>query len=622
MTPPTTAHPPRAAALLLLGLAACAKPVAPAAPAPEPVARPAADPARVAAAAGSVEDERLRRLLHDHWEHVLRASPELATHLGDRRYDDRLAERSVAAAEQDRRALRAFLSRAGAIDPARLTPADRRWRALFRAALSDELDAAVCAFEQWSFSPRFNPMADLFSVLDVQPVDDETAAARLLRRLEAFPPTVDQHLDALRAGLADGRVVNATSAQLVVEQVRRVVEQPTKDWPAASLGPDGGEGWRADWRTRLVATLNAEVRPALARYLEVLEAEILPAARGDEAPGLATVPDGEACYGARLRHYTTLDLDADTIHQRGLEALEGIHAEFRALGPSTVGTGDLSAIFEALRTDPALRFGSAEEIVAKAEVALARAQEAVPAWFDTLPETPCVVTEIPAHEAPYTTIAYYRQPNPDGSKPGEYFVNTHAPTTRPRHEAEVLAFHESVPGHHLQIARSYELPDVPAFHRYGGATAFVEGWALYTERLADEMGLYSSDVDRLGMLSFDAWRAGRLVVDTGLHAKGWSREEAVAFLLDNTPLAENNVVNEVDRYVTWPGQAVAYKTGQLHLRALRAEAEEALGEAFDVGAFHDVVLGQGAVSLPLLSEQVRDWVKEVRGRVDGGGETH
>jgi uncharacterized protein (DUF885 family) len=222
-----------------------------------------------------------------------------------------------------------------------------------------------------------------------------------------------------------------------------------------------------------------------------------------------------------------------------------------------------------------------------------------------------VVKRIEPYEEKDSTIAYYRQPATDGSRPGTYYVNTYAPETRPRYEAEALAFHESVPGHHVQIAIAQELPGLPEFRRHLGVTAFVEGWALYTERLADEMGLYSSDVDRLGMLSFDAWRASRLVVDTGLHAKGWSRAQAIAFLRDNTALADNNVDNEVDRYIGWPGQALAYKLGQLEIQRLRADAQRRLGARFDVAAFHDALLANGAVSLKVLAGELDRWVAAV-----------
>jgi uncharacterized protein (DUF885 family) len=229
------------------------------------------------------------------------------------------------------------------------------------------------------------------------------------------------------------------------------------------------------------------------------------------------------------------------------------------------------------------------------------------------------VRRVPAHEAPYTTIAYY-WPAVPGEAPGFYVVNTSAPETRPRFEARALAFHESVPGHHLQIALAQELPALPAFRRHLGTTAFVEGWALYSERLADELGLYRDDLDRIGMLSFDSWRAARLVVDTGVHAKGWTREQAVRFMLENTPLAENNIRNEVDRYITWPGQALSYKLGQLELRALRTEAEAALGPRFALADFHDVVLGAGAVPLPVLRQRVQAWVARGGGAARAAGD--
>jgi uncharacterized protein (DUF885 family) len=389
------------------------------------------------------------------------------------------------------------------------------------------------------------------------------------------------------------------------------------EWPIARHAVLGDLG--ADLvATRVADAISAHLRPALTRYRDALQAELIPAARGDDAPGLAglNVPQAErdACYQALIQRHTTLALSPEDLHQTGLRELARIHGEMRVIGARALGVWDRAALFARLRTDPALHFHTGSEIVASAEAALRAAEAAVPRVFSTLPQTPCVVAEIPEFEAPYTTIAYYRQPDPTGGKPGEYFVNTYAPESRPTFEARALAFHESVPGHHLQIARAYELPDTPAFLRFEGATAFVEGWALYSERLADELGLYPSDLDRLGMLSFDTWRAARLVVDTGVHHLGWSREQAVQFMLENTPLAENNVRNEVDRYITWPGQALAYKTGQLEILALRAEAQAALGPRFDLAGFHEAVLGAGAVSLPVLRARVEAWVASVRAR--------
>jgi uncharacterized protein (DUF885 family) len=279
-----------------------------------------------------------------------------------------------------------------------------------------------------------------------------------------------------------------------------------------------------------------------------------------------------------------------------------------ALGRRVFGTDDFAAIQARLRGDRALYFDTREEIEAKARQALERAQASLPAWLGRPPRTPCVVKRVEPFEEKDTYIGYYRQPAVDGSRPGAYHVNTYAPKTRPRFEAEVLAFHEAIPGHHVQIAIAQELVGIPEFRRHLGVTAFVEGWALYTERLADELGLYSGDVDRLGMLSFDAWRASRLVVDTGIHSLGWSRARAIAYMRENTFLADNNIDNEVDRYIDWPGQALAYKLGQREVLALRREAERRLGARFDLRAFHDVLLGNGAVSLAVLKDVVARWI--------------
>jgi uncharacterized protein (DUF885 family) len=304
----------------------------------------------------------------------------------------------------------------------------------------------------------------------------------------------------------------------------------------------------------------------------------------------------------------------EELHALGQAEIARTDRELAALGKKVLGTPDLASTIAKLRTDKALYFQSREQILAAAQNALDRAKAATPKFFAVLPKTDCVMREIPAHEAPYSTVAYYRQPHYDGTKPGEYFINTFKPETRARYELEALTWHESVPGHHTQIAISQELGAMPMFRKLDGSTAYVEGWALYTERLAEEMGLYTADIDRLGKLSFDAWRASRLVVDTGLHAMGWTRAQAEAYMREHTALTEVNISNEVDRYIGWPGQALAYKIGQLEILKLRAEAEEQLGAAFDIKAFHAVVLSAGAVTLPVLDERVRSWIAGVAAR--------
>jgi uncharacterized protein (DUF885 family) len=533
--------------------------------------------------------------------------------MGDSRFDGELTDPSPAARRAWVEARRGFLDRAQALRGVRpaLSPDETVTLELLIEELATSLDREVCRFEVWAISPRFNAFVDASDLaVDLRP-DTPARAAALRSRLKQVPATVRAQILDLRTGLREGLVTNAASAQKVLDQVNEELKKEVTSW--AIWQAAGDEGADPAHRAAVQQILEQEWVPAFTEYRDFLEGELLPAARPAGREGLAALSLGPACYQTLVREFTTLPAaTAEDRHAAGLRALEGIHAEFRDLGERTFGTRDLGAIFTRLREDPALRFTTEDEVQAKAEQALARARETMPRAFGILPQQDCVVVRIPAHEAPYTTIAYYRQPTPE--EPGRYYVNTWQPTTRPRHEAEVLAYHESIPGHHLQIAIAQERKELPAFRRHLGATVFVEGWALYIERLADEMGLYSGDLDRLGMLSFDAWRASRLVVDTGVHHYGWSRERAESFLRENTPLALNNVENEVDRYVTWPGQALAYKTGQIEIWRIRREAEAELGTRFDLRGFHDVVLAGGAVTLPVLEARVLAWVRDQKAK--------
>lgn len=580
----------------------CAKTVAPAPP-PE-IAAPA--PTEADATRG-VASPLLRAVVGEHWDATMARYPTWASRLGDHRFDDRLFDPSTEARRAWLRRQQQWALRLSALPDASLSPSDRLTRDLLLQELRDALALEVCRFEQWSVSARDNAWVELQELGEQATWTDPRAEAAYLARLAAFPALVDGATADLRRGLAEGWVANRESVARVVAMLDAGLATPTAGWSA--VAPEGAPPEVAGrLRAAALPALEEGVRPALTRYRDLLRDEILPVARV-EPPGLVGLPEGEACYRATIRAHTTLDGDPERLHQTGLDELQRIHAEFRALGAAALGTDDLPAIFERLRTDPALYFATGEEILAAAEGALRRAEAAAPTLFGQVPSAPCVVQPVPDYLAPYTTVAYYQPVRPDGSKPGVYFVNTWEPSTRPRHEAEVLAFHESVPGHHLQIASARALGELPAFRRYGQVTAFVEGWALYVERLADEAGLYGSDLDRLGMLSFDAWRASRLVVDTGLHHRGWTRAQAEAFLLENTPLAPNNVVNEVDRYLTTPGQALAYKVGQLEIRRLRAEAEAALGPSFSLPAFHDRLLGAGALPLPVLADRIEGWIR-------------
>lgn len=563
----------------------------------------------LARAAAGVQDPTLALLLREHWREHLERSPVFATSIGVHAFDDRWQSIGPEARERSHQQRLVFLERARALSGEDQDDQDDRLTLeLFIAELESSEAQAVCQLWAWSVSTRNNALSELAGVAELVHLEDKADAAALLARYTSFPAVVDAQIADLRDGLARSLVADAETLGRTVAMLDQQLAAPIDEWSAMTPVASAQTPAELALRDQLRELIVTQIEPSLQRYVAVLRDELLPAARDGANVGVGALPQGAACYTALIQHHTSEQPSADQLHELGLAEIARIDAEFRRLGERAFGAGDLEQVLTRLRTDPELYFSSAEEVEIFALESLRAAEAAAPSWFGQLPSTPCEVRRIPDYEAPYTTIAYYRQPG-DG-EPGVYFINTHAPTTRPRYEARVLAIHEAVPGHHTQIAIAQELPDTPAFRRHGGTTVFVEGWALYTERLADEMGLYETDLDRLGVASFDAWRAARLVVDTGIHAKGWTREQAVEFMLAHTALAENNIINEVDRYVGWPAQALAYKYGQLEILRLRAEAEAALGDRFDIAGFHDVVLGAGAVSLPILRQRVRAWVEQ------------
>jgi len=535
----------------------------------------------------------LDELAADYWEAWLERHPTFATAIGDRRFDDRLEDLSPAARDAWRGRIDAFERRLARADDGSITAA-----ALREALIADRafLDADLVAF---NVDPMDGPQVDLLNIPSYQPVRSGEEADALIQRWRAMPAYLDQAGEHLRRGLAGGRIGVAMLCRKVVEQLDDLLGRADEDWPLAEPAKE-----RTEMRDELLRVIGERIRPAFERYRSVVAEEVLPNARPDEQPGLSHIPGGARAYELLARAHTSLDLAPEEVHRIGLEEVRRIDGEFEELGARLLGTNELQPTLRALREDPQLYFNSRDEVRQVAEASLARANGAIGEWFGRLPKASCEVVVMPAHEEKHSTIAYYREPAADGSRPGQYYVNTYAPETRPRYEAETLAFHESVPGHHLQLAIMQELTDLPAFRRFNGSTAYIEGWGLYTERLSEEMGLLSGDVDRFGVLSFDAWRACRLVVDTGMHALGWTRQRAIDFMAEHTALGENNIGNEVDRYIAYAGQALAYKLGQLEILRLRADARRRLGSRFEIGAFHDAVLGEGALPLPVLRSAV------------------
>jgi len=556
----------------------------------------------------------LDRLATEFWEDVLVTNPTFATVLGDRRLDDRLDDPTPEGLAAVAARRHATADAARALDGDSLPAREK----VTRQMLIDEAEGHAASIEadttDWTVDPLNGPQTHFLDLVEYQTIATPEDGARMVARWRAIGPYVDVLIANLRRAAADGRVAVRAPVERTIDILRGLEVQPPDQWKLAAPAADDHADWSdadlARFREDLVDAVSEVAAPAFGRYRQVLEAEILPIARPQDRAGLVHLPGGRAAYDAFIRVHTTLPLTAEEIHETGLREMARIDAEFVELGGRLLGTTDLASTLAALRDDPKLRFSTAGEVFSTARRSLERAVAAIPDWFGRLPQAACEVIPVPSHAEAHQTIAYYSWPAIDGSRHGRYYINLHAPETRPRYEAEALAFHEAVPGHHLQIAIAQELDGIPAFQRMLGSTAFAEGWGLYTERLSDEMGLYSGDLDHFGILSFDAWRAGRLVVDTGMHALGWSRDEAIAYLREHSALGENNIENEVDRYIVWPGQALAYKIGQLEILRLRADARKRLGAAFDIKGFHDAVLGSGAVSLTTLAQIVDGWVAE------------
>ncbi len=599
-----------ARAVMLLALATCGTPMT-----LVPI-QPKSQPSPLAAdAVAGVTDAALRAVIADHWEYMMRWAPTWATTLGDHRYDALLAPQDAAAIARMHAERDALIDRLVKIDPATLGETDRVTYRLLRDSLEAARGQDVCKLWQWAVdNDSGSPLGQLSYLVESHTVTTPSDAKNLIAQLGQGAKLIDDVIANLTDGLASGRVASREKVRRAIEQADTELAKPTGAWammkPAWASAPDGDK-WPEGERDRLNAELRhvvtAQIVPAVARYRDFLRDRVLPRARVDNE-GVGALPDGDACYRASILVHVGLPMTSDELHALGEREIARTDRELATLGAKVLGTTGLADTIAKLRTDPTLYFSTRDEIMVAAQRALFAAKAAIPRFFSLLPKTDCILRETPDYEAPYSTVAYYRQPHYDGSKPGEYFVNTYKPETRARFELEALTWHESIPGHHLQIAIAQELGALPAFRKLDGSTAFVEGWALYTERLADEMGLYSSDLDRLGKLSFDAWRAARLVVDTGIHAMGWTRAQAEAFMREHTALTEINISNEVDRYIGWPGQALAYKVGQLEIFKLRDEAQAALGARFDLKAFHAVVLGAGAVTLPVLDERVRAWI--------------
>jgi uncharacterized protein (DUF885 family) len=543
------------------------------------------------------------------WDIAMANSPMWASLLGDHRFDAEVEDLSREHEDELIEQLDGLVVSATALDPATLDRDDRITRRVLVFEAEGILGSMRSRTAEFLVDPMLGLHMDIIQVVPQLRATTDDHAWAFVEKASKIGRQFDQAMERHRQGVTNGRTPPRISVEKVIGQLDAFSELRVADNPFLQIGLP--ETWndlqRVRWKRAMEEQVAEVVNPAFARYRDAVAADILPAARPPERSGVCWLPDGEEIYRRAVKRYTSLDLDPLEIHRIGIDEITSLEEEYRGLGAKVLDTDDVPVIYDRLRNDPELRFSTGEEVHRAAQGALARAREAIPNWFGRLPEAPCVVQPIPDVGAADATLAYYFPPSEDGSRPGIYFINLSEPTTRTRFESETLAFHESIPGHHLQIAIAQELEGVPQFRRHGNTTVYIEGWGLYTERLADEMGLYSGDLQRMGILSFDSWRAGRLVVDTGLHALGWSRQQAIDYLVDNSPQARNNIVNEVDRYIGYTGQALAYKMGQRELLRLRAEAKTTMGLGFDIRGFHDAVLENGPVPLDVLGDLVREW---------------
>ncbi|MGH7162210.1 MAG: DUF885 domain-containing protein, partial [Planctomycetota bacterium] len=557
-------------------------------------------------------DAKLLALLREDFEAQLARSPTWASTRGDRRYDDRWEDVGPAAGEAWVADARARLEALGRIPREGLSPGNRVNAALLEHELAQRVEGERFHAEQLAVTQISGPQISVPQLPEWLSFTAPEHFAAFLKRLEALPAHLDATAANLRAGLKAGRtppkgVIGAAAQQALVHAGEDLSADPTRHalyLPFRKLAPDEPVAAAARLAVR------ERVVPAFRRFGEFLRDEYIPGCRDSIAA--SDGPDGRAYYDFRLRTVTTTPLGADEIHALGLAEVARIRGEMEAAMKKTGFAGAVEEFVEKLRADPRFFHGSAAELLRGYRDICKRADAELPRLFGRLPRLSYGVREMPAYIAPASPTAYYYRGSRENGVPGWFVANTYRLDQRPKYEMVPLALHEAVPGHHLQIALAQELEGLPEWRTTLGYTVFVEGWGLYAERLGIEMGLYADPYDDFGRLSYEMWRALRLVVDTGIHAKGWSRERAIETMLANAALTRENVEREVDRYIAWPGQAVAYKIGERKIRELRARAEKALGPRFDVRGFHDAVLGEGAVPLSVLEENVEAWIASRR----------
>ena len=565
--------------------------------------RPPAQPPRPPA------DARVKALADAYLDGFFARNPDQITAYGvPGRRHDKLPDNSLEALRAWQAREDGWLREAQQIDPSTISAVPlRATYAIVREALEGSIAARVCRNELWTVSQMVNGWQAQYGYLvTIQPIGSDQARQDALARWSSLPTYIDTEVTNLREGLKAGYSAPKGNVRLVIDQMNTLITTPLAESPFDSPSV---RDKTAAFQQAFDERVRVRIVPAFVRYRDFLQREYLPAAR--DAVGVTSNPNGAACYDASVRAFSTLPVPARDVHRTGQEQVARLDAEMKTIGERSFGTGDVARLLERVRSDTQYLFKNREDLIAYSQAALARSKAAMRDWFGLLPKADVVIQPYPKFREK-SGPNEYNPPAEDGSRPAVFFINAYQAETKSRAPAESTAFHETIPGHHLQGAIALERKDSHPVSRYIGNAGYQEGWALYTERLADEMTLYSGDLDRLGMLSSQALRAARLVVDSGLHALGWTRQQAIDFMLAHTAEPKDDIVSEVDRYIIYPGQATAYMLGALEIIKAREEAKQTMGERFDIKAFHDRVLEDGAVPVSFLREKIQKWSNAVK----------
>ncbi len=574
--------------------------------------------------ASFTEGEKLKQISDAFWQQTLQDSPVWATFIGNRQFDENLPDLSPLVIQKETDAYQSLLARLQKLDQSQLAREEQITSDVLFQELKSTVECTQCKNWLWVVDQLDGPQVNFAELPNHHTILSLRDAQNLIKRYQKMKGFYEQHIANLKAGMLQGYLSAKINVELVIKQLNRQINETPEKSPyyeishhlPSKLSNEQKEQIKAD----LLLSIKNHVYPGLLAYRNFLQKDLLVNARDDVS--VSSIPQGQACYTALIRKYTGLKLSAEEIHQLGLREVTRIKTEMNKLIHASNPNLDLPLYKKMLLQKNKEHPPSRKDLLVYNQRLVTKAQTVLPRAFTQIPKTPIEVKSIEAFREQEAPAAYYYEAPSDNSRPAFYYLNTYEPENRSLYSMPVLAFHEAIPGHHLQIALANENKSLPEFQRQLGQTAFVEGWALYAEGLADELGLYENMDEKMGALNYELWRALRLVIDTGIHYKKWPRQKALQYLAEQTSLPETEVVNEIDRYIVWPGQALAYKIGQLEIMQVRREAELKLGRKFSLTAFHDRLLQFGALPLPTMRRNMENWVQEQESSNDDRGVMH